>query len=204
MDRTLGVRKGEQDQYVSAIKRQPLPMQQKPGTTSVGRRPPSALSLSNLTRKSDPGQTSAPPSQPPAAGAPKTVGEMLAQAAAEDAAEDLERGRSAPPPAADAGPAQRKTFADETAEMTAGKTVGDVAKAGNLPKSAWALPKYVTKRVSNLELSSRGLSLSLFLSLSHSHSLTLSLALSLSPPPPPLSLSLCLSLSLSLLCVLCA
>ena len=175
MDRTLGVRKGEQEQYVSAIKRQPLPMQQKPGTTSVGRRPPAALSLSNLTKKPDAGQTDAPASQPPAPGVPKTVGEMLAQAAAEDAAEGLVLGRSAPPPAADGGPAQRKTFADETAEMTAGKTVGDVAKAGNFPKSAWALPKYVTKRVSNLDLSSQGLSVCFSLS-----PLSLSLSLSLS------------------------
>jgi len=37
--------------------------------------------------------------------------------------------------------------------MTAGKTVGDVAKRGaGVPKSAWALPKYVTKRVDEKKL----------------------------------------------------
>jgi len=40
--------------------------------------------------------------------------------------------------------------------MTAGKTVGDVSKGGGLPKSAWALPKYVTKRVANVNLTPQG------------------------------------------------
>jgi len=52
-----------------------------------------------------------------------------------------------------------KTFAEETAEMTAGKTVGDVGGAAiGLPKSAWALPKYVTKRVTQKNLTPAGIS----------------------------------------------
>ena len=53
---------------------------------------------------------------------------------------------------------RQKTFAEETAEMTAGKTVGDVAKHGtSIPKSAWALPKYVTKRVDEKKLTPEGM-----------------------------------------------
>lgn len=37
--------------------------------------------------------------------------------------------------------------------MTRGRTVGDVVRgsAGEIPKSAWALPKYVTKRVTQTQ-----------------------------------------------------
>ena len=159
MDRTLGRRPAGADDTapVSAIRRQPLPV---PSAAA----PKRGLSLRDLTNAKKGTQTKTNAGSGPA---------KAAQAAQAGKAKDGDasrqgsgkvgqrpdglsgRGASDAVAAADAGRAP-KTFAEETAAMTAGKTVGDVqagvyarGEAKAVPKSAWALPKYVTKRVSN-------------------------------------------------------
>ena len=145
MDRTLGRRPAGADDTapVSAIRRQPLPV---PSAAA----PKRGLSLRDLTN------------------AKKGTNAAQAQTAKDGDASRQGSGKVGQRPdglsasdASDAGadadaPRAPKTFAEETAAMTAGKTVGDVqagvyarGESKAIPKSAWALPKYVTKRVSN-------------------------------------------------------
>ena len=182
MDRTLGRKLArEASEHAAAIRRTPTP---EPRSASLGA--PSPPPPADIRERRSSGIAESTPAPLQEQRPPMTVGEMRAKAAAEDAVagyapgpqagggnklslRNLMKAKSAEaqpekasdgqqiPPGVEAPVAREKTFAEETAEMTAGKTVGDVAKRGaSVPRSAWALPKYVTKRVEEKSLTPEG------------------------------------------------